>query len=153
MATADAQRRRRDVVLVSGMPGAGKSTLAGPLAAALRLPLLSKDLIKETMHDGLNGAGRDPGTPADLAWSRGLGATAMELLWALAAQAPAVMLEANFRPRSEYERDRIAGLVADGGRLIEVATLASEVRAILTAVSPGLMPLRADLAGLGESPP
>jgi predicted kinase len=120
MTTADARHRARQVVLVSGAPGAGKSTLAGPLAAALRLPLLSKDLIKETMHDVLAGAVREAGAPAGLAWSRSLGATAMELLWALAAQAPAVVLEANFRPRSEYERSRIAALIADGGRLVEV---------------------------------
>jgi hypothetical protein len=36
----------------------------------------------------------------------------MELLWALAADAPAVVLEANFRPYSAYERDRIAALAA-----------------------------------------
>ena len=34
----------------------------------------------------------------------------MELLWALAADAPAVVLEANFRPRHAYERDRISAL-------------------------------------------
>jgi hypothetical protein len=41
----------------------------------------------------------------------------MELIWALGADAPAVVLEANFRPRSEYERGRIAAL---GGLVVEV---------------------------------
>jgi hypothetical protein len=41
----------------------------------------------------------------------------MELLWMLAAHAPEVVLEANFRPYSDYERDRFADL---GGRLVEV---------------------------------
>jgi hypothetical protein len=41
------------------------------------------------LHDTL-------GEEADLAWSRRLGAAAMEMLWALAACAPAVVLEANF---------------------------------------------------------
>jgi len=36
----------------------------------------------------------------------------MELIWALAADAPAVVIEANFRPYSEYERARLAGLAA-----------------------------------------
>jgi predicted kinase len=94
----------RRLVLVSGCPGAGKTTLAVPLAAELGFTLLSKDRIKETLHDGL-------GAPvADRAWSRRLGAAAMELLWALAADAPSVVLEANFRPRSAYERGRIGAL-------------------------------------------
>jgi predicted kinase len=103
LGVADPGRR---VVLVSGAPGAGKSTLAGPLAAGLGFALLGKDRIKETLHDAL-------GAPApDLAWSRRLGAAAMELLWTLAADAPAVVLEANFRPHSAYERNRILALSA-----------------------------------------
>jgi predicted kinase len=103
----------RRVVLVSGAPGAGKSTLAVPLAAELGFMLLRKDRIKETLHDALS----EPGQSVDLAWSRRLGATAMELLWALAAEAPAVVLEANFRPHGDYERGRVTSL---GGRLVEV---------------------------------
>jgi predicted kinase len=97
---------RRQVVLVTGAPGSGKTSLARPLAAELGFALLSKDLIKETLHDGL-------GAPVpDRAWSRRLGAAAMELLWTLAADAPTVVLEANFRPQSAYERNRILALSA-----------------------------------------
>ena len=85
----------RKLVYVSGAPGSGKTSLAVPLAAELGYALLTKDRIKETLHDAF-------GAPEpDLAWSRGLGGAAMELLWALAADAPAVVIEANFRPRSE----------------------------------------------------
>jgi predicted kinase len=94
----------RQLVIVSGAPGAGKTTLAVPLAAELGFALLRKDRIKETLHDAL-GAPRP-----DLSWSRTLGAAAMELLWALAADAPAVVVEANFRPHSEYERGKLAAL-------------------------------------------
>jgi hypothetical protein len=61
-------------------------------AAALGYALLAKDRIKETMHDAFGAPG------PDRAWSRRLGGAAMELLWALAADAPAVVIEANFRP-------------------------------------------------------
>jgi adenylylsulfate kinase-like enzyme len=90
-------KKSRRLVNFSGAPGSGKTSLAVPLAAELGWALLTKDRIKETLHDTL-------GAPeADLAWSRRLGAAAMELLWVLAADAPAVVIEANFRPYSEYE--------------------------------------------------
>lgn len=40
-------------VVVSGAPGTGKSTVAARLAADLRLPELSLDVIKETLADVL----------------------------------------------------------------------------------------------------
>ncbi len=95
---------RREVVYVSGAPGAGKTSLAIPLAAELGFALVCKDKIKETLHDALGG-------PApDLAWSRALGAAAMELLWMLAADAPSVVVEANFRPHDCYQRGKLAAL-------------------------------------------
>lgn len=96
----------RRLVYVSGAPGSGKTSLAVPLAAELGYALLTKDRIKEALHDAL-------GAPeADLGWSRRLGGAAMELLWALAADAPAVVIEANFRPHSDYERAKLSGLAA-----------------------------------------
>jgi predicted kinase len=101
------QRTRRQAVFVSGAPGSGKTSLAVPLAAELGFALVSKDRIKETLHDAL-------GAPEpDLAWSQALGAAAMELLWALAADAPSVVVEANFRPHSPYQRGKLAALADD----------------------------------------
>ncbi len=104
---------------MSGAPGSGKSTLAEPLAAELGYALLGKDIIKETLHAVLG--------PPDLdrARSRELGAASMELLWALAARSPQVLIEANFRPYSDYERDRLTAL---GGVQVEVhCTCAAEL--------------------------
>ncbi len=118
--------------------------------------MLGKDRIKETLHDGLGAP------PADLAWSRRLGGAAMELLWALAADAPAVVLEANFRPHSDYERGRISAL---GGRLVEVncacppevaarryaqRAVASHPVHVVTSLSPGFLAEFDRPVGLGE---
>jgi len=100
------------VVLVTGAPGSGKTTVAVPLAAELGLPLLSKDVIKEQLFDTLGVGDEDA-----LSWSRSLGAASMELIWTLARYFPEAVLEANFRPHSPYERSHILEL---SDRVVEV---------------------------------
>jgi predicted kinase len=80
------------LILVTGPPASGKTTLAERLAAEHRLPLLAKDTLKERLLDEL-GTG-------DLEWSRRLGRAAMALLWdaagAQAAAGRAAIVEAPF---------------------------------------------------------
>ena len=94
----------RRIVLVSGAPGAGKTTLARALANRFKLSLITKDDLKETLFDALEGP------VGDLSFSRKIGGAAMELLWLLAERCPQVILEANFRPKSQLERNKIAAL-------------------------------------------
>lgn len=101
----------RRILVVSGPPGSGKTTLARPLARQLGLALLCKDDIKESLYLSLGGA------PGDLAFSSRVGAAAMDLLWVLAKQCPAALLEANFRTRDPQERAKLAALHA---RIVEV---------------------------------
>lgn len=94
------------VVVVTGPPAAGKTTIARELALRLRLPLVAKDTIKEALFDGL-GTG-------DLAWSQGLGAATYLVLQALVEESvragASLVLEANF-VRGEADA-RLAALPA-----------------------------------------
>jgi predicted kinase len=76
-------------VVVTGLPGSGKTTVAVPLAAQLNLPLISKDHIKEMLADHL---GLGP-----LA-SQEYGRAAVHVMLGLAARAPEVVLESFFWP-------------------------------------------------------
>ena len=68
-------------VIVNGLPGSGKTTLAPRLARALDLPLFAKDAVKETIADVI-GVTPPPGlTPFE--WSRKLGAATNEAIWTL----------------------------------------------------------------------
>ena len=102
------------IAYVSGRLGAGKSSLAGPLAAELGYSLVTKDLIKETLHDALYVPGVGE---IDEAWSLRLGAASFELLFTLAARAGDMVIEANFHPHSELELDKLRAL---GDRVVEV---------------------------------
>ena len=80
------------VLIITGPPASGKSTLGRQLAPRLGLPFLSKDLFKETLFDQLGWSDRD--------WSRRLGGASMALLFrsaaALLEAGQSVALESNF---------------------------------------------------------
>ena len=73
-------------VVVSGPPASGKTTLAGELAGALRLPLLSKDTIKHGLMTVL--------PVPDVAASRIVGRAAVAALLAVAKDVGYGLLEA-----------------------------------------------------------
>jgi predicted kinase len=102
------------IAYISGRPGAGKSSLAFPLAAELGYSLVTKDLVKEALHDALYVPGEGE---IDLAWSRRLTVASFAVLWTLAARAGDMVIEANFPPHNDEALGQLRGL---GGRTVEV---------------------------------
>ncbi len=116
------------VVIVSGLPCTGKSTLARRVAERFSLPLMGKDMCKELLFDTLGWKDRE--------WSKKLGWVSIELVFQfLEAQLAAhcsCIVESNFKPEFECDTAKFLALkkrygftplwiqcVADGAVLFE----------------------------------
>ncbi|MFF2831937.1 AAA family ATPase [Cellulosimicrobium cellulans] len=98
------------IVMVNGLPGAGKSTLAPSLARALGATSLSKDAVKEALASV---------APPTLRGA--LGAIAMDTVWRLAARTAGIAVVDSwwFLPRDlGFARSGVE--VARAGRVVEV---------------------------------
>lgn len=98
------------LVLVNGLPGAGKSTLGRSLARMLDAQFLSKDTVKEALAACLDNTDDFPA----------LGGIAMDTVWALARAIPGTVVDSWwFRPRDlHFAR---AGIQSSGAsRAIEI---------------------------------
>lgn len=99
------------VILVNGLPGAGKTTLAQQLKEASGWPLLSKDAVKEALAliaDGAVSSGQ-------------LGAVAMNTVWSMAAAIDGEVIVESwwFRPR-DLGFAQAGVVVAGAARVVEV---------------------------------
>jgi predicted kinase len=88
------------LVLVSGPPGSGKTTLAKRLGADVGLPVFDRDDLKDTMFDVLGWS--------DRAWSMKVGQASYELLYViidrLVTAGVSLIAETNFRNPEAGER-------------------------------------------------
>jgi predicted kinase len=82
------------ILIVTGLPCTGKTTLGKRLAEDLRLPFISKDPIKERLFDTLGWSDRE--------WSRRLGKATMDILYLLVEieleAGRSFLVECNFDP-------------------------------------------------------
>jgi predicted kinase len=131
------------LVVVSGAPGTGKSTIARAVGAGLRFGVLSLDPIKEALADVLGLGDED--------WSNRVGDAAAEVVFRLAAQFPDAVAEGWWRgPR----RDRAVAEFAGAAEVFchcDPALAASRVAARLGA---GRHPIHRDVinpAGVGSA--
>lgn len=88
------------VILVNGVPAAGKSSVSGALAETLGWPLLSLDAIKNPFLQRLNDVDRD--------FNRLLGAASYQAIWSVVASAPrgnGFIIDAwfGFQPKADLE--------------------------------------------------
>lgn len=84
-------------ILVTGIPAAGKSTMAEAIAEQLKLPVISKDTIKEFLYDNVGFQSREEKV--------NLGIASMEIMYYTAGQlmkaGQPFILENNFEYSSE----------------------------------------------------
>ncbi len=94
------------LVVITGAPATGKTTLGRQIGHDFALPFFSKDDVKDRLFDALGWSDRE--------WSRKMGSASFQLLFAIAeaqlAAGRSLILEANFRP--DFDTPRFFDLIA-----------------------------------------
>lgn len=112
--------RNFHLVIITGLPGTGKTTLARDMARRRGMPLICKDTVKEPLMDALG---------ADSCRSRELSNISFAVMFSLArellALGDSLILEGNFRA-GEHETTLLAALPPDSPNIIQVLCRADE---------------------------
>lgn len=110
-------------ILVTGIPAAGKSTMAKTIAERLKLPSISKDAMKEILFDNVGFQSRKEKV--------NLGVASMEIMYYVAEQlmkaGQAFILENNFEYSSEHG---IKNLLEQYQYSVLIITLTGDYRVI-----------------------
>ncbi|PKL37025.1 hypothetical protein CVV38_04020 [Candidatus Peregrinibacteria bacterium HGW-Peregrinibacteria-1] len=92
------------LLIITGLPCSGKTTLSRKIAKELCIPLISRDHIKESLFDSLGVGDRE--------WSKKLGLASYKVLYQLLDSflkvGQSVIVESNFNP--EFDKDKFLNL-------------------------------------------
>lgn len=109
-----------NLILITGVPATGKTTLATALHKRLGFPVLSKDVFKESLFDSLGCTTRER--------SREIGRASMDLIFLqlrqLLSSKVSCIAEANFKP--DEDNEKVAELIrATSCNVIQVYCMAN----------------------------
>lgn len=100
------------IIIVTGLPATGKTTLAKKIGARFRMPCISKDDLKEILFDKLGWSDRE--------WSRKIGMSTYPLIDYLLHEelknGRSLIVESNFQPK--YDNQRFQNLHQQYGAVI-----------------------------------
>jgi predicted kinase len=102
---------QKTLIVITGHPGSGKTTLAKKLAAQYKTIYVSKDALKERIFDGLGSSDKE--------WSLKVSGVSHRIMDDIVRQELAaghsVVVESNFKPTPDSER--FNGLIKESGAL------------------------------------
>ena len=111
------------LIIVTGLPATGKSTLATWLGKQLAIPFIHKDAIKEILFDVLGWS--------DRAWSQKIGAASIELLYYFAQMSlmagKSIIIENTFRPDLASAKLSALARQANAGTIQIICRASTEV--------------------------
>jgi predicted kinase len=87
------------LIIITGLPGTGKTTFGKQLSNELQIPFISRDALKELMFDYIGVSDRE--------WSKKLGVASYKQLYyileTLLQSGNSVIVESNFNPKFDNE--------------------------------------------------
>lgn len=110
----------KNLIIITGHPGSGKTTLAKRMADEWKLVYISKDALKERIFDGLGSS--------DKAWSLKVSGVAHRIMDDTVRQelgaGHSIIVESNFKP--EIDSERFSAIVKEfGAECVQILCKAS----------------------------